>query len=331
MVDLKWTDPLNTGSTNGSFNGPPIRQYNLYYRKVPTLVWTTELLDLSNVIIETPGSQQRRYILRNLENENKYNIKIEPINQVGTGPQSTILTARTLMKPSAPMNIVLTSKYGLLPSVITDISRSYINIAWDKPDTGGNPITIYYITITPPSPLQPLTILYNVANSDTRTSFTSDIGRFGQNELITGTYSVVIQAYNGYLNGIESNKSLVTIKPTTTKAVIVNIIGFYTVAGLDYAEMTFTINTPWVDTNKISTVRVNGLNVLFDTKVNIFNQEIAGTGEHKIRIPAIKDGREIIVVGTAYTLSITLVFSLTSEEQTSDTFSYNPEIKYSSS
>jgi hypothetical protein len=235
------------------------------------------------------------------------------------------------MKPSAPMNIVLTSKYGLLPSVITDISRSYINIAWDKPDTGGNPITIYYITITPPSPLQPLTILYNVANSDTRTSFTSDIGRFGQNELITGTYSVVIQAYNGYLNGIESNKSLVTIKPTTTKAVIVNIIGFYTVAGLDYAEMTFTINTPWVDTNKISTVRVNGLNVLFDTKVNIFNQEIAGTGEHKIRIPAIKDGREIIVVGTAYTLSITLVFSLTSEEQTSDTFSYNPEIKYSSS
>jgi len=55
MVDLKWSDPVNTGNASNAFNGPPIRQYNLYYRKVPTLTWTTELLDLSNVIIETPG------------------------------------------------------------------------------------------------------------------------------------------------------------------------------------------------------------------------------------------------------------------------------------
>jgi hypothetical protein len=331
MVDLKWSDPVNTGNASNAFNGPPIRQYNLYYRKVPTLTWTTELLDLSNVIIETPGSQQRRYILRNLDNENKYDIKIEPINQIGTGPESAILTARTLMKPSVPMNVVLTSKYGLLPPVITDISRNYINIVWEKPDTGGSPITIYYITLTPPLPLQPLTVLYNVTSTDTRTSFSSDIGRFGQNDLITGTYSVVIQAYNGYLTSNETTKADVIVKPTTTKAIIVNIIGNYTAAGLDYAEMTFTINTAWVDTNKISTVKVNGLNASFQTNLNIFNQEIAGTGEHKIRIPAIQAGREIIVVGTAYTVSITLVFSVTNEEQTSDTFAYTPEIKYSSS
>jgi len=331
MVDLKWSDPVNTGNASNAFNGPPIRQYNLYYRKVPTLTWTTELLDLSNVIIETPGSQQRRYILRNLDNENKYDIKIEPINQIGTGPESAILTARTLMKPSVPMNVVLTSKYGLLPPVITDISRNYINIVWEKPDTGGSPITIYYITLTPPLPLQPLTVLYNVTSTDTRTSFSSDIGRFGQNDLITGTYSVVIQAYNGYLTSNETTKADVIVKPTTTKAIIVNIIGNYTAAGLDYAEMTFTINTAWVDTNKISTVKVNGLNAPFQTNLNIFNQEIAGTGEHKIRIPAIQAGREIIVVGTAYTVSITLVFSVTNEEQTSDTFAYTPEIKYSSS
>ena len=331
MVDLKWTDPVNTGNANGAYNGPPIRQYKLYYRKVPTLTWTTEVLDISNVIIETPGSLQRRYILRNLENENKYNIKIEPINQNGTGPESAILTARTLMKPSVPKNVVLTSKYGLLPPVITDISKNYINITWDKPDTGGSPIIIYYITITPPAPLQTITVLYNVTSTDTRTSFSSDIGRFSQNDLVSGLYSVVLQAYNGYLTSNETSKTEVIVKPTTTKASIVNIIGSYTPSGLEYAEMTFTINTAWVDVNKISTVKVNGLNASFQTNLNIFNQEIAGTGEHKFRIPAIQAGREIIVVGTAYTVSITLVFSLTNEEQTSDTFEYTPEIKYSSS
>ena len=87
-----------------------------------------------------------------------------------------------------------------------------------------------------------------------------------------------------------------------------------------------------VDTNKISTVKVNGLDNSFQTSLNIFNQEITGTGEHKIRIPAIQDGRDtIIVVGTSYSVSITLVFSLTNEEQTSDTIDYVPEIKYSSS
>ena len=328
MVDLKWTDPLNTGSTTGTFNGPPIRQYNLYYRKVPSLTWTTTLLDVSNVIIETPGSQQRRFILRNLENENKYDIKIEPINQIGTGPESAIITARTLMKPSIPTNVVVTSKYGLL----LGSSRNYINIAWDKPDTGGNPITIYNITITPPTPLQPLTILYNVPSTDTRTSFNSDIGRFGQNDLITGTYSVVIQAYNGYLNGLESTIAYVSVKPTTAKATIASIVGVYNANGLDYAQMTFSINTALVDTNKISTVKVNGLDNSFQTSLNIFNQEITGTGEHKIRIPAIQDGRDtIIVVGTSYSVSITLVFSLTNEEQTSDSIDYVPEIKYSSS
>ncbi|NBP58128.1 hypothetical protein EBU71_16650, partial [bacterium] len=178
---------------------------------------------------------------------------------------------------------------------------------------------------------QSQTILYTVPSFDTRTSFSTDIGQFGQNDLITGVYSVVIQAYNGYLNGIDSSNTYVTVKPTSAKASIVNIVGNYTTSGLNYAEMTFTINTPWLDTNKISTVKVNGLNSLFQTNLNIFSQEINGTGEHKIRIPAMITGRDtIIVVGTTYTISITLVFSLTNEEQTSDTFVYTPEIRYSS-
>jgi hypothetical protein len=171
-------------------------------------------------------------------------------------------------------------------------------------------------------------VLYNVASSDTRTTFTSDIGRFGQNDLITGVYSVVLQAYNGYLFSIESLPVSVTIRPTTTKASIVSIIGSYSAQGLEYAEITFSINTFWVETNKISTIKVAGLNSEYSTKLNIFNQEIAGTGEHKIRVPATVSGREIIVVGTAYTVTITLVFSVTNEEQTSEPFSYTPEIRY---
>ena len=331
MVDLKWSDPFNIGGTPGTFNGPPISQYNLYYRKVPTTTWTKDILDLSNVITGTAagmsGSQSRRFILRNLDNQNKYDIKLEPINAVGLGPESAIITARTLMKPSAPTDLVLTPKYGLLPPVITDVSKNYINITWKKPDTGGSPITIYYITITPDTST-PITIIYTVASSDTRTTFSSDIGRLGQNELSVGSYSVVLQAYNGYLTSLDSSIVNITVKPTSAKANIVNIEGKYGLNGLEYADMTFTINTSWVDTNKISTIKVNGLNRVFQTNLNSFNQEIAGTGEHKIRIPVSNTGGDIILVGQTYSVTITLVFSSTGEEQTSEIFSYTPEIKY---
>lgn len=334
MVDLKWTDPLNVGTTAGSYNGPPIRQYNLYYRKMPATTWTSIVIDISSVIIESSDPQTRRYILRNLENQNKYEIKIEPINSVGVGPESAIITARTLMKPSPPRNVVLSSVYGLLPLVFTDTSGNYINVTWSKPDTGGNPITLYNITITiPPSATSPtattLTIPFKVTSTDTRTTFSSNIGRLGQSSLISNaTYSIVIQAYNGYLTSLESTRQSVTVRPTSARATIFNIEGVYSASGLQYSDMTFSIDTAWVDTNQISTVKVNGLNSAFQTNLNIFNQVINGTGEHKIRIPANISGQDIIVVGQSYSITITLVFSLTREEQTSESFLYTPEVRY---
>lgn len=336
MVDLKWTDPLNVGTTAGSYNGPMIRMYNLYYRKVPATTWTSSVVDLSSVIIEPAGSQSRRYILRNLDNENKYEIKIEPINAIGVGPESAIITARTLMKPSAPRNVVLTSVYGLLPSIFTDTSGSYIKVTWSKPDTGGNPITLYNITVTaPPSPPATVTatittIPFKVGASDTSTTFTRNIGRLGQNSLVSNvSYSIVVQAYNGYLTSPESTRASVTVRPTSAKATIFDMVGFYGASGLQYTDMTFSIDTTWVDTNQISTVRVNGLNTAFQTNLNIYNQVINGTGEHKIRIPAKKsNGEDIIVVGQSYSITITLVFSLTREEQTSESFLYTPEVRY---
>lgn len=336
MVDLKWTDPLNVGTTAGSYNGPPIRQYNLYYRKVPATTWTSSIIDISSVIIEPAGSQSRRYILRNLVNENKYEIKIEPINAIGVGPESAIITARTLMTPSAPRNVVLTSVYGLLPFIFTDTSGNYINVKWNKPDTGGNPITLYNITVTaPPSPpatvtATTITIPLRVTASDTRTTFSLNLGRLGQTVLLSNvTYSIVVQAFNGYLYSPSSTQASVTVRPTSARATIFDMEGVYAASGLQYADMTFSIDTAWVDTNQISTVRVNGLNTAFQTNLNIYNQVINGTGEHNIRIPAKKaSGEDIIVVGQSYSITITLVFSLTREEQTSETFLYTPEVRY---
>ena len=94
--------------------------------------------------------------------------------------------------------------------------------------------------------------------------------------------------------------------------------------------MTFTINTAWVDTNKISSIKVSGfgLTTAFQTNTNIDNQEISGTGEHKIRIPAITDGKDIILVGVTYTVTITIVFSLTGEGSASEPFTYSAESRF---
>ena len=341
MVDLKWTDPLNTGVSAGGFNGPPIRQYNLYYRKVPDTVWLKQTLDISSIIISTNGGsgggQSRRYILRNLLNENKYEIKIEPINTVGVGAESAIITARTLMKPAAPTGVVVTAKYGILPPVLVDASGNYINIIWTKPNTGGSPIKLYNITITPPPPTgstvsTSITVPYNVSTTDTRTSYSADIGRISTSLIVDGVYTVTISAYNGYIYSNESTISTVTVKPKSAKPSIYAIDGSYTSSGLSYAEMTFYIQTEIAQGVTISTVKVNGLNTSYSTNVNIYSQIFAGlpggiTGEHKIRIPATSAGREVIVVGTTYSVSVTLVFS-NGLEQTSELFSYTPEIKY---
>ena len=317
MVDLKWSDPLNNGATMGSFNGPPIYQYNLYYRRVPALTWIKDIIDLSNVIIVPAGSQQRRFILRNLENQNKYDIKIEPVNSIGVGPESAIITARTLMKPSVPLNIVLSPKYGVLSNIRSD-SINYFNIRWDKPDTGGNPITKYNITVTEPAPsLKRTTISYTVVATDSRTTFNYDIGILGQTFLIPGSYSVVMEAFNGYLTSNETPLSIVTLKSITQIPRIINIKGVYDTANvLLSAELTFSINDPWVDENKITTINVRGFTkTLYQTTTNNQGQSIVGTGQHTITIPQkASDSSTIINQSEEYTeIIIQFVFSLTGE------------------
>jgi len=327
MVDLKWTDPVNTGGNNG-YNGPSITMYNLYYRKIPDTVWTKITLNKSNVIISSSGSQSRRYVLRDLMNQSRYEIKIEPINSVGVGPESAIVTARTLMKPGVPSNVIITSKYGLLPPTISDISRNYINITWNKPDSGGSAIKYYNITITPPSNIgTSITYPYNITSTDTDISYSANIGIINSQFLVDGSYSVVIEAYNGYVTSSESIRAFVTVNPTSAKALIFNMEGYYSQSGLEYALMTFSINSQWQSANPISYVRINGLNNPYLAYLNSDNQRISGTGEHKIIIPSVFGGSEIIIVGTLYSITITLVYN-DGQQQTSELFQYTPEIKY---
>lgn len=333
MVDLKWTEPTNTGSVDGGisgYNGPPVNMYHLYYRKVPDTTWIKKTIDLSNVIIPTVGSLSRRYVLRNIENESKYQIKIEPINSVGVGPESAIITARTLMAPGTPLNIVLSPKFALLPPIYTDSSGNYINITWNKPDTGGSIIKYYNITITPPpssSLGSVVTYPYNIASNDTQSSYSANIGLLNNNVLVSGSYSVVMETNNGYLPSVQSARAFVTIDPLSAKPSIFNIEGYYVSSGLVYAELTFSIATATQPENTITNVIVNGFTGAYQTTRNSDNQEIAGTGEHKFRIPASSSGIEIIIVGTQYFITITLVYQ-NGEKQTSEVFSYTPDIRY---
>ena len=330
MVDLKWTNPINTVSSGGgsSYNGPEITMYNLYYRMVPDTTWTKISIGVANIIVME--GQTRRYVLRNLINENKYDIKIEPINSVGVGPESTIITARTLMKPGIPTNVLMTSKFGLIPPLIEDSSRNYLNITWKRPDSGGSAIKYYNITITPPTSMGSLiSYPFDLSSNDTSTSYSANIANIRNNQILDGSYSVVIEAYSGFLNSIESARAFVTVNPSSAKTIIFAIDGYYTSAGLEYAEMTFTINTAYASSNEISYIRVNGFNSTYEPKpsLNIDRQPISGTGQHKIRIPSVSSGREIIIVGTQYNITLTLVYA-NGEQQTSELFSYTPEIKY---
>jgi hypothetical protein len=337
MIDVKWTNPSNLGtSVPGGYNGPPITSYNLYYRETTVTTWNKINIDISNVISIASNAGVKRYILRNVENEKKYNLKIEPVNSVGVGPESTILTARTLMKPRVPLNVVASSKYGLLPPTMTDLSRNYISVNWGKPDNGGNLIKFYNITVTNLGPSgTSQSFPYNIASTNTASTFTANITRFtsgtGTGYIVDGSYSVIVAAYNGYLTSESSAVSNVIILPTSAKPSISDVVGRYNQFGLEYAQLIFTINNSIADGIVITNIRVNGLNSnypsLTDRLTDVYGQPINGTGEHTINIPTTYGGNELIIVGNTYNLTLTITYS-SGVESTSEIFVYTPEIRY---
>ena len=337
MIDVKWTNPSNLGtSVPGGYNGPPITSYNLYYRDTTATTWNKINIDVSNVISIASSASIKRYILRNVENEKKYNLKIEPVNAVGVGPESTILTARTLMKPRVPLNVVASAKYGLLPPTMTDLSRNYINVSWEKPDNGGSLIKYYNITVTNIGTIgTSQTFTYNINSTNTDSKYTANINRLssgtGTGYIVDGSYSVIVAAYNGYLTSESSAVAKVIILPTSAKPSISDVVGYYNQFGLEYAQLIFTINNGVADGIVVTNIRVNGLNSnypeLTNTLTNIYGQAINGTGEHIINVPTMYSGKELIIVGNTYSLTLTITYS-SGVESTSEIFVYTPEIRY---
>jgi hypothetical protein len=334
MIDIKWKDPTNSGTSNGGYYGPPITSYNLYYRENTVTTWSNINISATTVIAtDTPNV--KRYILRNVENEKKYNLKIEPINSVGVGPESNILTARTLMKPMSPLNVTAYAKYGK-PLTTSTISQNYIVVNWGKPDNGGNLIKYYNVTVTniDSTAATSQTFTYNITSLNANdNTFKINVSRFttagsSGTTIIPGTYSIVLAAYNGYLTSESSAVVKVAILPTSAKPSISDIVGYYNSTGLAYARMIFTISERIADGIFITNIRVNGLTSGFDNQLtDIYGKSIGGTGEHTINIPTTYSGNELLVVGNTYNITLTITYS-SLVESTSEIFTYTPEIRY---
>jgi hypothetical protein len=334
MIDIIWKDPTNSGTSNGGYYGPPITSYNLYYRENTVTTWSNINISATTVIA-TDTLNVKRYILRNVENEKKYNLKIEPINSVGVGPESTILTARTLMKPRSPLNVTAYAKYGKPSSTVT-ISQNYIVVNWGKPDNGGNLIKYYNVTVTNIDSTASIsqTFTYNITSTNANdNTFTINVTRFTTagsigTTIIPGTYSIVLSAYNGYLTSESSATVKVAILPTSAKPSISDIVGYYNSTGLDYARLIFTISERVADGIYITNIRVNGLTSGFDNQLtDIYGKSIGGTGEHTINIPTTYSDKELLVVGNEYKITLTITYS-SLVESTSEIFTYTPEIRY---
>jgi hypothetical protein len=334
MIDIIWKDPTNSGTSNGGYYGPPITSYNLYYRENTVTTWSNINISATTVIA-TDTLNVKRYILRNVENEKKYNLKIEPINSVGVGPESTILTARTLMKPRSPLNVTAYAKYGKPSSTVT-ISQNYIVVNWGKPDNGGNLIKYYNVTVTNIDSTTAIsqTFTYNITSTNANNNtFTINVTRFTTagsigTTIIPGTYSIVLAANNGYLTSESSATVKVAILPTSAKPSISDIVGYYNSTGLDYARLIFTISERVADGIYITNIRVNGLTSGFDNQLtDIYGKSIGGTGEHTINIPTTYYDKELLVVGNEYKITLTITYS-SLVESTSEIFTYTPEIRY---
>jgi hypothetical protein len=261
-------------------------------------------------VSDTANPTYKKYTLRNISNENTYSIKIEPINKIGTGPESKIITARTLMKPGPPINIVIISRYGV-PPASTGAGNSkinYITVTWDKPDTGGSNISSYNITITGFE-----TKFYPVVLSSTQTSYTYYITTLNSKFIDIGTYSLSLTAKNSNFTSESSIVSSITILPITSKMTIVEPINInYNGNTITNITISFLVETFNYIDNPITNIKVSGLgdtgNDTYETLINIDNQTIVGTGKHTIVVPTFFNNVTLIRAGNSYTISVNAQF-----------------------
>ena len=328
IIDLKWTDPKNDSFSSGGYIGPPISQYAIQYKKVSETTWATTFVNTSSVITEPPNT--KKYSLRNLENESTYNLKIEPINSVGKGAESRILTARTLMKPSPPLNIACVARYGV-PPANTGISSkiNYITVTWTRPDNGGSVISSYNITIVDNE-----TKLFNVSILSQPTTYTYTITTLNSRFINSGTnYSIALTSKNSNFTSISSAATPVFIEPITSKLTIIGIDITYVATNLTGVFVRFAVGSFNYRDNPITNIRVSGLGGsgtnIYETTKNSDNIDITGSGEHKIFVPYVTSNILLLQVGNVYNITINARFGSSSytDDTRSESFRISPSIR----
>jgi hypothetical protein len=317
-TEISWTDPINSSGSSGvGYNGPPITGYIIAYKITSDTTWNTRDVSANDVI--KYSTLNRRYTLNGLTNSETYAIKISPVNDVGFGPESRILFARTLMPPGTPTDIKLTPIYGFVSGYQT--KKNYIHVVWTKPDNGGQDIKNFNITITD-SITGSTTVnqTYTVENTVDDISFDIiDITKIENEEnaeIVSKIYYVKMSSYNNYARSIESIPLSVTVLPYNIKPTIIEpIITYYNINNtLEKIKVTIFVGIFNTIDNPITQIRIEGLDGgaphIIEPPINVDGYKIYGSGLHSFYVPAIYGVKTLLSDQSTYNIKINLNFGV---------------------
>jgi len=321
-VKIKWTDPLSSISSTGQgYNGPPITGYKIRYKNSIDNVWITKTITSGEVnTVTNGGNLDKWYSLNSLVNKTTYSIIISPINSVGTGPESRILSARTLMSPSPPYDIVLTGRYGIPPNQSSSTqSTNYIIVSWKIPNNGGSPITSYNITVSDNTLNQTYTV------DATNVSFILSNLNSNYNIVYVENkpYNITMTSYNAdFERSKESISQVITLLPNTVTPIIREITPYYDTlkTSVEKIKLTFFIGIFNALDSPIVEIKVSGLGVSNDESIiitEIKNTEgklISGSGLHSIYVQSTNNS--LIQLNSSYSIILNLKFGGITNEYT---------------
>jgi len=329
-IKIIWTNPAVSTSSNGQgYNGPPITGYRIKYKDSSNNIWNTRDIT-SNSVYDVTGvnSLNKWFSLNNLTNKLTYSITIMPINSVGTGPESRILSARTLMSPSPPYDIVLVGRYGIpLKQNIITTNLNYITVSWKVPDNGGSTITSYNITLTDGIIDQ----TYNV-NATFLSFDITGISNTGSSNIniLNKTYNIKMSSYNeDFERSSDSiSQSIIVLSPNIIP-IIREIVPYYNINKtlVDKIKITFFLDVYNATDNPIVELKVSGLGVDYiesfrtTSLLNTDGKPFLGSGLHSIYVPSIYDNTPLISMNLTYPITLNFKFGQVTNDYLSSTIS----------
>jgi hypothetical protein len=314
-IKITWTDPVVSSSSNGiGYNGPNINGYKIRYKDSSNNIWNTRYINSNDVYDVTGGSSSRNkwYSLNNLFNKLTYSIVISPMNTVGTGPESRVLAARTLMSPSAPYNIKLAGRYGIPENQnIITTGLNYITVSWSAPDNGGSIITSYNITLTLDETINQT---YYIDAKYLSYSITGISNTGATNISIQDkTYNITMTAFNAdFERSKESIPLSITVLSPTIIPIIREVVPYYNEmrTAIDKIKISFFLGIFNESDNPIVELKVSGLGTsraesfVTTSLINTDGKAFLGSGLHSIYVPSNYLGNTIIIMNLSYPITL---------------------------